>query len=70
MNLRNGTSGLLLDRVRAADLVSADLTPADVTRTRLMCGVVFAGSVHTTPDQRPLLARRCLATLLHGLRRA
>ncbi|GIE34535.1 TetR family transcriptional regulator [Actinoplanes italicus] len=68
VNRLTTTSGLLLDRVRAAGAVSADLTPEDVVR--LMCGVVFAGSVHATPDERPLLTRRYLETMLRGLRLA
>jgi AcrR family transcriptional regulator len=64
----NATSGLLLDRARAAGVVSAGLTPEDVVR--LMCGVVFAGTVHAAPEQRPLLTRRYLEMVLTGLRRA
>jgi AcrR family transcriptional regulator len=61
----NTTSGLLLDRVRAAGRVSADLTPQDVLR--LMCGVVFAGTVHATPAEHPMLTRRYLTMVLAGL---
>jgi AcrR family transcriptional regulator len=63
----NATSALLLDRARAAATVSADLTSEDVVR--LMCGVVFAGSVHAAAKERPALTRRYLAMVLAGLRR-
>lgn len=59
-------SAVLLDRVRAAGLVRPDVEHADVVR--LMCGVVFAASVHATPAERATLTRRYLDVVLTGLR--
>jgi AcrR family transcriptional regulator len=67
VNRLNTTSGQLLDRVRAEGVVSADLTPEDMVR--LMCGVMFAGSVHASAGERPALTRRYLGTVLDGIRR-
>ncbi|MEU4625831.1 TetR/AcrR family transcriptional regulator [Actinoplanes sp. NPDC023801] len=67
VNRLNTVSALLLDRARSAGAVSPGLTPEDVVR--LMCGVVFAGTVHATPEERPPLTRRYLEIVLAGLRR-
>ncbi|MFI5954000.1 TetR/AcrR family transcriptional regulator [Cryptosporangium sp. NPDC051539] len=56
----------LLDRARAAGAVRPDVTHADVTR--LMCGVVYAATVHATADERPALTRHYLDVVLRGLR--
>ncbi|SBV27107.1 transcriptional regulator, TetR family [Micromonospora krabiensis] len=56
----------LLDRVRAAGLIRPGVEHADVVR--LMCGVVFAASVHATPAERAALTRRYLDVVLDGLR--
>ncbi len=55
----------LLDRVRAAGLLRPGVEHADVVR--LMCGVVFAASVHATPAERAALTRRYLDVVLDGL---
>jgi AcrR family transcriptional regulator len=62
----HSASGGLLDRARAAGAVRPGLTQADVVR--LMCGVVFAASVHARPEERPALTRRYLDIVLTGLR--
>ncbi|BBH68891.1 TetR family transcriptional regulator [Actinoplanes sp. OR16] len=62
----NTLSGQLLDRARVAGVVDSGLTEADVIR--LMCGVVFAATVHATPDERAALTRRYLAVVLSGLK--
>lgn len=59
-------SAVLLGRVRAAGLVRPDVEHADVVR--LMCGVVFAASVHAAPAERAALTRRYLDVVLDGLR--
>ncbi|WP_249998874.1 TetR family transcriptional regulator [Actinoplanes sp. M2I2] len=58
----------LLDRVRTAGLIRPGLEQADVVR--LMCGVVFAATVHATPAERPALTRRYLDVMLDGLRKS
>ncbi|WP_250038478.1 TetR/AcrR family transcriptional regulator [Paractinoplanes maris] len=64
---RLGTlTGTLLDRVRAAGRIRPGTDQADVVR--LMCGVVFAATVHATPADRPALTRRYLDVVLDGLR--
>jgi AcrR family transcriptional regulator len=60
----NRASGELLERARAAGEVRPDLTREDVVR--LMCGVVFAATVHATPAERPELTRRYLNMVLAG----
>jgi AcrR family transcriptional regulator len=59
-------SGHLLDRAQAAGVVRAGVTHQDVVR--LMCGVVFAATVHATPDERATLTRRYLDVVLAGIR--
>jgi AcrR family transcriptional regulator len=59
-------TGRLLDRARDQGAVRADLDQQDVVR--LMCGVVFAASVHATPDERAALTRRYLEVTLAGVR--
>ncbi|MEU8234621.1 helix-turn-helix domain-containing protein [Actinoplanes sp. NPDC048967] len=61
-------TGHLLDRAQAAGVVNPDVTHADVVR--LMCGVVFAATVHATPDERAPLTRRYLDVVLTGIRTA
>lgn len=61
-------TGTLLDRAQADGIVLADLTPKDIVR--LMCGVVFASSVHAGTDERAALTRRYLKITLAGIRRA
>ena len=56
----------LLARAQAAGRLRPALTPADVIR--LMCGVVFAATVHASPDERPTLTRRYLEVMLEGIR--
>ncbi|SDS38014.1 regulatory protein, tetR family [Actinoplanes derwentensis] len=60
------STGHLLDRARAARVIRADITREDVVR--LMCGVVFAATVHATPDERAPLTRTYLDIVLAGLR--
>ena len=60
------TVGRLLDRVRAEGSVSTDVTQQDVVR--LMCGTVFAATVHARADERAALTRRYLDVVLTGLR--
>ncbi|RIV34535.1 TetR/AcrR family transcriptional regulator [Micromonospora radicis] len=55
----------LLDRVRTAGLIRPGVEHTDVVR--LMCGVVFAASVHATPAERATLTRRYLDLVLDGL---
>jgi AcrR family transcriptional regulator len=59
-------TGGLLDRARDEGAVRADLTRDDVVR--LMCGVVFAASVHAEAGERPALTRRYLEMMLTGIR--
>lgn len=59
-------TGELLDRARAAGVIRPDLTREDVVR--LMCGVVFAATVHASAGERPALTRRYLDMVLAGLR--
>jgi hypothetical protein len=63
----NATIGQLLDRARAEGAVRADLTQNDLVR--LMCGVVFAATVHARADERAALTRRYLDITLAGVRR-
>ncbi|MFG1927862.1 TetR/AcrR family transcriptional regulator [Cryptosporangium sp. NPDC048952] len=58
--------GRLIERAHSAGAIRADVTQADVTR--LLCGVVFAGSVHTDGNDRAALTRRYLNVVLAGLR--
>ncbi|WP_430782121.1 TetR/AcrR family transcriptional regulator [Actinoplanes sp. G11-F43] len=60
------TTGLLLERAQTAGAVRAGLTHEDVVR--LMCGVVFAASVHAHPGERSALTRTYLEIVLSGLR--
>ncbi|WP_433831801.1 TetR/AcrR family transcriptional regulator [Actinoplanes sp. CA-015351] len=62
----NAASGELLDRAQASGAIRADLTSQDVVR--LMCGVVFAATVHASPGERAGLTRRYLDMVLAGLR--
>jgi AcrR family transcriptional regulator len=59
-------TGHLLDRAQAAGVVRPGVTHEDVVR--LMCGVVFAATVHATPDERATLTRRYLDVVLTGIR--
>jgi AcrR family transcriptional regulator len=59
------STGRLLERARSAGAVRADLDQGDVVR--LMCGVVFAATVHATADQRAALTRKYLGVVLAGL---
>ena len=59
-------TGHLLTRAQAAGAVDPGVTHQDVVR--LMCGVVFAATVHATPDERATLTRRYLDVVLTGLR--
>ena len=59
------STGRLLDRVRSAGVIRADIDQDDVVR--LMCGVVFAATVHATADQRAALTRKYLHVVLAGL---
>jgi AcrR family transcriptional regulator len=61
-------TGHLLERAQAAGVVSPGLTHEDVVR--LMCGVVFAATVHATLDERAPLTRRYLDVVLTGVRTA
>ncbi|GAA0582052.1 TetR/AcrR family transcriptional regulator [Paractinoplanes ferrugineus] len=58
--------GELFDRARAAGAVDPGVAREDLVP--LMCGVIFAASVHPTAD-RAATARRYLAVLLDGVRR-
>ncbi|HWS34083.1 MAG TPA: TetR/AcrR family transcriptional regulator [Actinoplanes sp.] len=58
-------TGLLLDRARADGLIRPGLTREDLVR--LMCGVVFAASVHATPAERADLTHTYLEIVLTGL---
>lgn len=62
------TTGELLSRAIAAGAIRPGLTREDVVR--LMCGVVFAASVHATPAERAPLTRTYLTIVLAGLRPA
>lgn len=58
-------TGELLAWVRAAGRLRPGVDRDDVTR--LMCGVVFAATVHAAPTERPALTRRYLDIVLEGL---
>lgn len=60
--------GRLLDRAHAAGAADRGVTRADMMP--LMCGVVYAATVHpvATAEERAAVARRYLAVLLEGLR--
>ncbi|NUT52036.1 MAG: TetR/AcrR family transcriptional regulator [Saccharothrix sp.] len=61
------TGATLLDRARAAGVVRADLTSADLVP--LMCGIAYGAQVHSGPsDDSVAVARRYLGMLLQGLR--
>ncbi|GAA1645917.1 TetR/AcrR family transcriptional regulator [Actinoplanes couchii] len=60
------STGDLLARASAAETIRPGVTREDVIR--LMCGVVFAASVHAHPDERPTLTRTYLEIVLTGLR--
>jgi AcrR family transcriptional regulator len=62
----HAATGQLLDRARAEGAVRADVTREDVVR--LMCGVVFAATVHAAAAERATLTRRYLDIVLAGLR--
>ncbi|MGW7525993.1 TetR/AcrR family transcriptional regulator [Streptomyces sp. NPDC054783] len=55
----------LLERARAAEVVRADLTSADLVP--LMCGIAYAANVHGEAAVRVETARRYLASLLEGV---
>jgi AcrR family transcriptional regulator len=59
-------TGQLLRHAQAAGAVQPGITHEDVVR--LMCGVVFAATVHATPDERATLTRRYLDVVLTGIR--
>jgi AcrR family transcriptional regulator len=61
----NALTGELLARVHAAGRIRPEVQRADVVR--LMCGVVFAATVHAAPSERPTLTRRYLDVVLEGL---
>lgn len=60
--------GQLLDRAHAAGAADPGVTQADMLP--LMCGVMFAATVHpaTNTEDRAATARRYLTVLLEGLR--
>jgi len=58
-------SGELLAWVHATGRIRPEVQRADVIR--LMCGVVFAATVHAAPSERPALTRRYLDVVLEGL---
>lgn len=60
--------GQLLDRAHAAGAADPSVTQADILP--LMCGVMFAATVHpaTNTEDRAATARRYLTVLLEGLR--
>ncbi|MCY1136945.1 TetR family transcriptional regulator [Actinoplanes sp. Pm04-4] len=61
----NALTAELLAWVRAAGRIRPGVEHVDVIR--LMCGVVFAATVHARPTERPTLTRRYLDVVLEGL---
>ncbi|MCO8275131.1 TetR/AcrR family transcriptional regulator [Actinoplanes sp. TRM 88003] len=61
----NTLTGELLAWVHAAGRIKPGIDHNDITR--LMCGVVFAATVHAAPTERPALTRRYLDVALDGL---
>jgi AcrR family transcriptional regulator len=61
----NALTGELLAWVHTAGRIRPEVQRADVIR--LMCGVVFAATVHAAPSERPALTRRYLDVVLEGL---
>ncbi|MBB4693237.1 TetR/AcrR family transcriptional regulator [Paractinoplanes abujensis] len=58
-------TGELLAWAHTAGRIRPHVQRADVVR--LMCGVVFAATVHAAPGERPGLTRRYLDVVLEGL---